>query len=80
MQRQTNGTSGSPASAAHKGRILCEEMSSLLGLQPQMGIMESKATEGVIRELVWSNAAYQIKLYFLPARSLHNWHEQMHKN
>lgn len=80
QSEQANGNSGSPASAAHKGRILCEELSSLLGLQPPMGILESEATEGAIRELVWSNAAYQIKLCFLPARSLHNWHEQMHKS
>ena len=41
------------------------------------GSQESEAREGAIREMVWSNAAYQIKL---PARSLHNWQEQMNKN
>lgn len=34
---------------------------------------------GEDREMVWSNGAYQIKLFFLCARTLHNWHEQVHK-
>lgn len=72
---QINGASSSPASAAHKGRILCEKLSSVLGLQPPMGVAESEATQGVIGELVWCHAAYQIKLFSRPARRLHNWHE-----
>lgn len=71
--------SSSPASAAHKGRILCEKLRSVLGLQPPMGVTESEGTQGVIGGLVWSHAAYQIKLFSRPARPLHNWHEWMHK-
>lgn len=70
---QINGTCSSPASAAHKGRISWERPNSLLGLQPPMGVVEGEATEA-IGELVWSHAAYQIKLHSVPARPLHNWH------
>lgn len=40
---------------------------------------EMRQHRGVIREVVWSNAAYLIKMCFLLARSLHNWQGQMHK-
>lgn len=63
-----------------KGGFCARSWDPCLVLKPPVGILEREATEGAIRELVWSNATYQIKLCFLSARSLHNWHEQMHKS
>lgn len=60
MQRQTNGTSGSPASAAHKGRILIE-LSSLLGFKPPVGIRRVKRERGREQEMVWSHASLSDK-------------------
>lgn len=60
VQRQTNGTSGSPASAAHKGRILIE-LSSLLGFKPPVGIRRVKRERGREQEMVWSHASLSDK-------------------
>ena len=70
----TDGASGSPAPHAHKGNILCEELSSLLSLQPPVRISR------VRRHREWTGRRYGVMQlirsgWCLPARSLHNWHK-----